>query len=77
MVNMVFPVGIVSSTLAEMMLRVAAFWTSTTGAAPDTVSVSSTEPTSSCALTGAVKFVVNSIPARCTLLNPARDTVTL
>ena len=53
------------------------FCTSTTGVLPDTVIVSSTPPTFSSLFTVAVKFVVSSMPARLTELNPGSVKVTV
>jgi hypothetical protein len=55
----------------------ATFWVSTTGAAPETVIVSSTVPTFRSAFTVAVKPVVNSTPSRFTVLKPGKVKVTM
>ena len=50
---------------------------STTGLSPDTVTVSSRDPTVSSAFTVAVKFVVSSRPGRFTVLKPVNVKVTV
>ena len=59
-----------------MMLRGCVFWTSTTGLAPLTVTVSSSAPTLSSALTVAVKFGRQLEPSRRTVVKPVRLNVT-
>ena len=53
------------------------FWMSTIGLAPVTVTVSSTAPTRSSALTVAVKPTVSSMPSRRTVENPGSVKVTV
>ena len=52
------------------------FCVSTIGLSPETVIVSSTEPTFMSALTFAVKAEVSSMPSRLTLLKPVSVNVT-
>src|SRR5438309_2347802 len=58
------PVGTASSSACGSTCCVTACCTSTTGDAPDTVTVSCRSPTRSSALTGAVKFAGSSTPLR-------------
>ena len=53
------------------------FWTSTTGLAPETTTVSAIEPTRNSAFAVAVNPVVNSRPSRLTVPNPAKVKVTV
>jgi hypothetical protein len=53
-----------------------ALWTSTTGEAPDTVTVSSSPPTFISAFTVAVKSVGNRISSRLTVEKPVSENVT-
>ncbi len=54
-----------------------AFWTSTVGASPTTVTVSERTPTAMVALTGAVNPVVNTTLSRCCFENPSSVNVTV
>src|SRR3989442_3490552 len=71
------PVGSVSSTSRDNTFCVRTFCVSTTGAAVDTMTVSSTDPTLNSAFTGAVKPAVNSMPSRRTGENPGSVNVTV
>ncbi len=71
------PVGTASSSACGSTCCVTACCTSTTGDAPDTVTVSSSAPTRSSALTGAVKFAGSSTPSRFTVENPGSVKVTV
>ena len=71
------PVGIVSSTSLVITRIWLTFWMSTMGVAPVTVTVSSTLPTRSSALTVAVKPTVSSMPSRFTVEKPGKVTVTV
>src|SRR6266478_1554330 len=53
------------------------FCTSTVGVAPETVTVSSSEPTRKSALTFPVKFAVSSMPSLLTALKPGSANVTV
>ena len=53
------------------------FWTSTTGLAPDTVTVSCSVPTRISAFTVAVNAADNSMPSRLTELKPVSVNVTV
>ena len=53
------------------------FWTSTTGVARVTVTVSSTAPTVSTASTAAVNPAFNSMPSRTSVLKPGKVKVTV
>ena len=55
----------------------AVLWTSTTGAAPETVSVSSTAPTRNSPLIVAVKLEGSSIPSCLTVVKPGSENVTV
>ena len=70
-------VGIASSVARVRVVCCWTFWTSTTGDAPVTVTVSATVPTRRSAFTVAVNPEVNSIPSRLTGLKPvkAKETV--
>jgi hypothetical protein len=70
-------VGSTSITSREAVCFWTTFWVSTIGLAPETVIVSSTEPTFMSALTVAVKAVVSSIPSRLTVLKPVSENVTV
>ncbi len=65
-------VGSASITSREAVCFCTTFCVSTIGLAPDTVIVSSTEPTFRSALTVAVNADVNSMPSRFTALKPVR-----
>ena len=67
------PVGIVSRTSRVMTRAWLTFWTSTSGLAPDTVTVSWTLPTRSSTLTFAVNPAVSSMPSRLIVVNPASE----
>ena len=56
---------------------VVTFWTSMIGLAPDTVTVSSMEPTVICASTFAAKPELSSMPSRTKVEKPGRVKVTL
>ena len=71
------PVGTASMVSRRRTVCWMTFCTSTVGAAPDTVMVSSTAPTRSSALTVAVNEAGRSIPSRLTTLNPLRVNVTV
>ncbi len=60
-----------------MVSSVRALVTSTTGAAPETVTVSDTLPTFRSAFTVATKVPVNSMPSRLTGANPPSVKVTV
>ena len=70
------PVGTESSTARLITVCCTALCTSTTGACPDTVIVSCSEPTFSSAFTAAVKFEGRSMPSRLNALNPSSVKVT-
>ncbi len=70
------PVGIESMTSRFTTACWRVFWTSTRGDCPDTVTVSSTVPTRSSALTVAVTPAERSIPSRLIVLKPASVKVT-
>ncbi len=70
-------VGTASSTSRLKVAPVLTFFVSTTGAAPDTVTVSWTVDTSSLALISAENAVWMTIPSRFTMLNPDRLKVTV
>ena len=55
----------------------AALWTSTTGASPETVTVSSSAPTDSAPLTVRVKFAWSSRPSCTKVEKPGRLIVTV
>jgi hypothetical protein len=59
-----------------MICSVRALVTSTTGAAPLTVTVSCTPPTRRSAFTVAMKVPASSIPSRLIALNPGKVNVT-
>jgi hypothetical protein len=71
------PVGTASSSACGSTCCVTACCTSTTGDAPETVTVSSSAPTRSSPLTGAVKLAGSSTPSRFTVEKPGRLNVTL
>ena len=71
-----FPLGMVPITSRLIEACWETFRTSTTGEAPVTVIVSSTEPTVSCASMFAVNPELNSTPSRIWVLNPERVKVT-
>lgn len=75
--QMLRPAGIVSMISRSTIHRRAVFCTSTVGASPTTVTVSSTAPTRRSAFTVAVKLPVSSTPSRRSVLNPARVKVTV
>jgi hypothetical protein len=58
-----------------MMFCTRVLWTSTVGDSPVTVTVSSSAPTRSSALTDATKSPLNSMPSRLTVLNPGNVKV--
>ena len=72
----VLAVGRVSRSSRDKTLCDRTFCVSTTGLAPLTVIVSSTDPTDSSTFTAAVKPVVNSIPSRLTVEKPGSVNVT-
>jgi hypothetical protein len=74
---MVLERGSSSRTFSENTFRDMTFCVSTSGAAPETVRVSSSEPTLKSALTCAVNPVVSSSPSRLTLPNPGSEKVTV
>ena len=74
--NPCVPVGSVPSSSSEITVWRRVFWTSTSGLAPVTVTVSSSAPTRISTFTVAVKPLVNSMPSRLTVLNPASAKVT-
>jgi len=65
-------VGISDTVLPAIVCSVRALVVSTTGASPDTVTVSWTPPTRRSPLTVATKLPASSMPSRLTTLNPAR-----
>jgi len=69
--------GIASSRSRVTVVCCPTFWTSTTGAVPVTVMVSSTVPTRISPFTVAVNAVVSSTPSRLKVLNPGRVKVTV
>ena len=69
--------GIASSTVDEITACDAVFCTSTTGLCPETVIVSSSEPSRISALIAAVKFTGSSTPSRRTVLKPVSVNVTV
>ena len=70
-------VGSASSIARDRVICCCTFWTSTTGDAPVTVTVSSIVPTRRSAFTVAVNPVVNSIPFRLSVLNPVKVKTTV
>ena len=70
-------VGSTSITSRDAVCFWTTFCVSTMGLAPETVIVSSTEPTFRSALTLAVNADVSSMPSRFTLLNPVSVNVTV
>ena len=60
-----------------MTERWVACWMSTTGVAPETVTVSCSEPTASWALIGTLTPATTSTPSRRTVLNPWSEKVTV
>jgi len=70
-------IGSASSVLRVIVVCCWTFWTSTTGAAPETVTVSSTVPTRSSAFTVAVNPVVNSMPSRLNVPKPVNLKLTV
>ena len=71
------PAGIALSTSRVTTFCCVTFCTSTTDAWPDTVIVSSSDPTFMSALTDAVNAPVSSMPSRLTVLKPVSVNVTL
>ena len=71
------PVGTASSTARLSTCCCTAVEVSTTGDCPDTVIVSSSEPTFMSPLIVAVKPLGSSMPSRLTVLKPSREKVTL
>ena len=71
------PVGTESSTSRESTCDFAAVWTSTTGDAPVTVSVSSSDPTLSSPLIVIVKFDGSSSASRFTVAKPVSMNVSV
>ena len=69
--------GSVESTSSVTSVCRRTFCTSTTGAAPVTVIVSSMPPTAMAESTFAVKPVVSSIPSRMIVLKPGSEKVTV
>ena len=69
-------VGTASSVLRAIVCCWMTFCVSTTGAAPETVTVSSSVPTFSSAFTVVVNAVVNSRSSRLTVLKPGKLNVT-
>ena len=69
--------GSVSMTSRVMTCVLDACVTSTCGACPDTVTVSSSAPTFKSAFTVTTTADGRSIPSRTTVLNPVRENVTL
>ena len=63
--------------LPARTVRLCVLCTSTTGDAPDTVTVSSMPPTRICALIGAVKSDSSTMPSRTKVLKPGSVNVTL
>ena len=61
----------------DMMFCFRTFCTSTTGDCPDTVTVSSSDPTRSSPFTVAVNAADNSMPSRLNVLNPVSVKVTV
>ena len=70
------PTGIASTISRVITFCWTTFCTSTVGAAPDTVIVSSSAPTRRSAFTVAVNDAVNVTPSRLTTLNPLSVNVT-
>ena len=70
-------VGKVSSTSRVSTVCLVTDWTSTSGDDPDTVIVSSSDPTFMSAFTLAVKSVDSSIPSRFTVEKPGSVKVTV
>ena len=70
-------IGSASSVSRGMVVCCMTFWVSTTGAVPETVTVSSRVPTFISALTVAVNPDVISMPSRLNVLNPGKVKVTL
>ena len=64
------PVGMLSMTSRSITWRCSTFWMSTTGLAPETVTVSSMSPTESRTSTVAVNPVLSSMPSRISVPNP-------
>ena len=78
----IWPVDFMPAGIAFMTSRVitfccVTFCTSTIGAWPDTVMVSSSEPTRMSAFTVAVNAAVSSMPSRFTVLKPVSANVTV
>ena len=76
-VNCVRPVGRPVRTSWLSVLCLLPLCTSTIGDSPETVMVSSTEPTFSSALTVAANDPASSMPSRLTVLKPGQGNVTL
>ena len=70
------PVGSASSRSRDRTCCCVALFTSTTGDAPVTVTVSSSEPTFISAVTVAVKSAGSSMPSRLIVLKPGSVNVT-
>ena len=70
-------IGRVESTSSVTSVCRRTFCTSTTGAAPVTVIVSSIPPTAMAESTFAVNPVVSSIPSRMIVLKPGSENVTV
>ena len=71
-----FALGIELKTSLLTVVCRFTLWTSTTGVAPDTVTVSSTVPTFRSAFMVAVNEPVSSMPSRLNVLNPVNVNVT-
>src|SRR5262245_55048668 len=75
-VDQFFDVGIVAITSWGITWRLMTFWTSTTGDAELTTTVSASVPIFISTLTVAVNWAGSSTPSRFTLANPGRLNVT-